>query len=273
VPSPDDPTGLHTISDFIPPTWAGPPQTPTAWPAPPRPASLVGLAKALYVLLALVICIDIGIIFARQHQRDVLWSSYHTEPLDFLEGLNTALYLVTAANILFAILLFGTGVVFITWLYRARINAEIAGTRPQRRRRGWVIWSWFTPGANLMIPYQIAADLLAAPQPAAPQPAAPQPAAPQPGAPQPGAPPGADSVPARRHGPRGRGYLLVRTWWAAWILTWTLAPLAHREGTALDLGELLRTNAWGMASAGINAVAAVLAALLVRRITAAHDPH
>ncbi|MEV7770977.1 DUF4328 domain-containing protein [Kitasatospora sp. NPDC086791] len=76
------------------------------------------------------------------------------------------------------------GVVFLVWLWRARINAEsLGGPDSQRRVRGWVVGSWMTPVANLWIPYLIVTDIWKASAP-------------------------------RRSAP---GALLV-VWWGAWVI-------------------------------------------------------
>ncbi|MEU8920139.1 DUF4328 domain-containing protein [Kitasatospora sp. NPDC048545] len=53
-----------------------------------------------------------------------------------------------------------TGVVFLVWLWRARLNAEsLGGPGSQRRARGWTVGSWMTPVANLWIPLVIVTDV------------------------------------------------------------------------------------------------------------------
>jgi hypothetical protein len=56
-------------------------------------------------------------------------------------------------------------VMFVVWLYRARINADGHGW-PQRRSPGAAIWSWFAPVVNLFVPFQIVADIWRAGLPA-----------------------------------------------------------------------------------------------------------
>ncbi|MFJ9417146.1 DUF4328 domain-containing protein [Streptomyces sp. NPDC101227] len=52
------------------------------------------------------------------------------------------------------------GVLFLVWLWRARINAELSGgPAAQRRSRAWVVAGWFTPVANLWFPYQVVSDI------------------------------------------------------------------------------------------------------------------
>ena len=51
-----------------------------------------------------------------------------------------------------------TGIVFVMWFYRARVNAEASGWR-QRRARAWAFWGWLAPVANLWVPFQLMADI------------------------------------------------------------------------------------------------------------------
>lgn len=52
----------------------------------------------------------------------------------------------------------GFGIVFIVWLWRARINAESCGWQ-QRRARGWAFWGWVIPIVSLWIPFQLLGDI------------------------------------------------------------------------------------------------------------------
>jgi hypothetical protein len=47
---------------------------------------------------------------------------------------------------------------FVTWFYRARVNADGRGW-PQRHTKGWAIGAWFVPVLNLYVPFQIMADI------------------------------------------------------------------------------------------------------------------
>lgn len=51
-----------------------------------------------------------------------------------------------------------TGIVFVMWFHRARINAEASGWR-QRRARAWALWGWLVPVVNLWVPFQMMADI------------------------------------------------------------------------------------------------------------------
>jgi hypothetical protein len=59
-----------------------------------------------------------------------------------------------------------TGIVFVAWFRRARINAENSSWR-QRRASGWTFWGWIIPIANLFVPFQLMGDIWRAGLPAA----------------------------------------------------------------------------------------------------------
>jgi hypothetical protein len=59
----------------------------------------------------------------------------------------------TAANIglLWVLAYLVTAVTFLTWLSRARTNAELRCPLPHRLSRGWVIGCWLVPGFPLLV--------------------------------------------------------------------------------------------------------------------------
>jgi hypothetical protein len=57
------------------------------------------------------------------------------------------------------IVLLVAGVVFLCWLYRARVNAEMLAGHPQRLGRGWTIGAWFVPLGNVVLPPMVVADI------------------------------------------------------------------------------------------------------------------
>lgn len=91
---------------------------------------------------------------------------------------------------------------FLVWQVRVRRSADYAEIR-QRRTRGWVIGSWFTPVVNLWFPYQIVTDIWKG------------------------------TVPDDRQA--GGWSQLVRLWWACWILAWAFSfHFVHYTQTAAD---------------------------------------
>lgn len=61
---------------------------------------------------------------------------------------------VVASRILIGV----TGLAFLAWFRRARINAEGRGWH-QRFARGWTLWGWIVPVVSLWIPLQVMDDI------------------------------------------------------------------------------------------------------------------
>jgi hypothetical protein len=60
------------------------------------------------------------------------------------------------------------GIVFIVWLWLARLNAEMFCSARHRRARGWVIGAWICPIVNLWFPFMIVDDVYRASRPGNP---------------------------------------------------------------------------------------------------------
>ncbi|WP_238164438.1 DUF4328 domain-containing protein [Kribbella pittospori] len=133
-------------------------------------------------------------------------------------------------------------VVFVIWLWRARVNSEVFCQADHRRSHGWVLASWFCPGPNLWYPKQIVDDVWLASDPKTPV--------------------YADDL------RRFRTPALTSVWWVAWIgalafdvvvrrfLMWMEATVGSLRGIALA----------GTASLVLTAVSAVAATMVIRRI-------
>ncbi|MGQ0839236.1 DUF4328 domain-containing protein [Actinokineospora sp.] len=61
-----------------------------------------------------------------------------------------------------------SGMAFLAWLWRARINSARICDAPQRRRIRWALGSWFVPVANLWWPQMVVADVWRASRPDVP---------------------------------------------------------------------------------------------------------
>ena len=61
--------------------------------------------------------------------------------------------------------LFAVAILFVTWFYRARVNAEGNGW-PQRLSPAWAVAGWIIPLVNFWFPFQIMADIWRAGLPA-----------------------------------------------------------------------------------------------------------
>jgi hypothetical protein len=94
------------------------------------------------------------------------WYSYHLVH-DYVAGdpgvTDSDLYradrFALTAGVLAFVMMIVTAVVFIQWLRRARVNAELLGHTHHRHSRGWVIGAWFCPVVNLWYPKQIVDDV------------------------------------------------------------------------------------------------------------------
>lgn len=58
-----------------------------------------------------------------------------------------------------------SGIVFVVWLWQARVNAELLCPAPHRRSRGWIIGSWICLVVNLWFPFMIVDDVYRASRP------------------------------------------------------------------------------------------------------------
>ncbi|OKI86410.1 hypothetical protein AMK11_14435 [Streptomyces sp. CB02414] len=215
---------------------------PSSHPPAPGPVlrSPVGLAQAVTVLLGVVIVADLLIVAASLNMRSLMGKVASGGVVDFDEGeANRADYAMAGSAMLYVIAMLATAVVFVIWFHRVRHNAEVFAPDTQSRTPGWAIACWFIPIANLWIPRGIAADVLRAAQPD----------------PYGGA-------------PRHRG--LLNAWWGAWVWAMVFDRYASRTyDKAQDVDAIHDAAGLVMASAGFDALAAVLAILFVRRLTAA----
>ncbi|MEU6239724.1 DUF4328 domain-containing protein [Streptomyces sp. NPDC047024] len=205
---------------------APPPGAPFAPPPgfalPPGLAlrSPVGLGRAAVTLLALVAVADLFAVWADALQLDGAGSGRTSGLADLATGLSGGAQVLT---------LLGAMVVYLCWLYRVRINAEVFDLASQSLRRGWAIGAWFCPVVNLWFPRRIVLDIWDA------------------------------SAPQGR--PAGHG--LINGWWALWLVSVVADEAATREvteGAVWTARVLLFSDLTDM-------VAAVLAALVVLRLT------
>jgi hypothetical protein len=135
-------------------------------------------------------------------------------------------------------------VVFVIWLWRARVNSEVFCQADHRRGHGWVLASWFCPGPNLWYPKQIVDDVWLASDPTTPA--------------------WSDDL-RRLKKPR-----LTSVWWCSWVGALAFDVVIRRVLMWMDptVGSLRGIALAGTASLILTAASAVGATLVIRKITA-----
>ncbi|MEI8406941.1 MULTISPECIES: DUF4328 domain-containing protein [unclassified Kribbella] len=135
-------------------------------------------------------------------------------------------------------------VVFVIWLWRARVNSEVFCQADHRRSHGWVLASWFCPGPNLWYPKQIVDDVWLASDPKTPV--------------------YADDL------RRFRTPALTSVWWVTWIGALAFDVVVRRFLMWMDatVGSLRGIALAGTASLLLTAASAIAATLVIRKINA-----
>ncbi|MFF8725363.1 DUF4328 domain-containing protein [Streptomyces sp. NPDC015171] len=214
----------------------------TPMPAPPYappPVALLrspaGLGRAAVVLLGLVAATDLFACFA-----DVLEMNVAGDIADGAVGSGVvdradhadALY--SASGIAQGAALVAAAVVYLCWLWRARVNAEVFDASRHTMKRGWTIGGWFCPLVNLWFPRRIVAETWDA-----------------------SAPWGARD-----------GHGLINAWWTVWIVGLLVGRFAATSSRHAETAAGLRDAARAMLlSDALDIAAAVLAVAVVLRLT------
>ncbi|MFD7028661.1 DUF4328 domain-containing protein [Streptomyces sp. NPDC059917] len=133
-------------------------------PSVPASAALrspQGLATALTILLAVAGAVDLA----------AAAIGFGTDAAADFAGdgpLTGAALMYATVGIAQLVLLLGTGVVFIVWFHRTRVNGGVFRPDLFVQGPGWAIGSWFIPIVNLFLPFRIAQDVWRASVQAAP---------------------------------------------------------------------------------------------------------
>jgi hypothetical protein len=135
-------------------------------------------------------------------------------------------------------------VLFIRWFHAAYANLKALGQPNPRYGPGWAIGGWFVPILNVWRPKQIANDIWRGSDPAAPA--------------------LHDSAWTSIPVPG-----LLTAWWITWIVSAYVANLGFRTWWQSDTASDIRTaDLVDVAGLALDIVAAVLAVVVVRRLTA-----
>lgn len=221
----------------------GPSPSPSPFlPSQPVPAlrSPQGLAAALTALLS------VGAVFALlaawgkmtrwQQMKEVLTDPPGTDH----SGMATTDFLNSLAEFAQSLTTSATVVVFFVWFHRVRRNGEVFRPDGFSQSTGWAIGGWFVPIANLFLPYRTARETWDA---------------------------SAQNAPDGSY--RSVSGAPVVTWWLAGVTGWFLHGLAsYQYGKAVGAAEVRDASSLGAIADLIAVVAAVLAVLFVRKLTA-----
>ncbi|MFF8902706.1 DUF4328 domain-containing protein [Streptomyces lydicus] len=202
-----------------------------------RPRAVTGVATAVTVLISVALVYEVLVTVAN-------WRIYFLVH-DYLAGRATATDLLAADSDALAklgsfwvsvLVWVVAGIVWLVWLWRARLNSELmSGAAAHRRARGWVLGCWMTPVANLWIPYQVVSDVWRASAPRRPVPV-----------------------------------ILISAWWALFaVANVVIRPIQWRAASQLDSESQVLTNAnLSTLLTALYVAAGLLLVLIVRRVTA-----
>ncbi|MBL1081359.1 DUF4328 domain-containing protein [Streptomyces actinomycinicus] len=211
-------------------------------PAPPMPMvpgpvlrKPVGLGRTTAVLLGLVIATDLFAVWAGLGEIDVAGDiADGATGGGIVDRADRADTFYSAAGVLQTAALLATGIVYLCWVWRVRVNAEVFNPGGHSKSRGWTIGGWFCPVVNLWFPRRIVLDIW-------------------------------DSSAAWAKRP---GHAIVNFWWALWIVSLLAGRVAARLSARAETAAEIRDAARQMLYADVLDIgAAVLAVLVVLKIT------
>ncbi|MGW8851880.1 DUF4328 domain-containing protein [Streptomyces xiamenensis] len=219
------------------PYYGAPPQ-----PYPPHgPAHFAdpqGLATAVTVLLGVCIAAWTVAVLAGGRLYGLLLDVEQGRFVSSSEA-DSADSFYTMSGALQALAMLATAVVFIMWFYRVRVNAEVFDPYGQRMKRGWAVGGWLVPIVNFWFPKKIANDIWRASAP----------------------------------GGERQGTGVLTAWWVLWLITVFLDRASFRtmnrqeESFAEELSNMQQSVSMTLLSDLLGIVAAVLAIVVVRRLT------
>ncbi|GAB1508343.1 DUF4328 domain-containing protein [Actinophytocola sp. KF-1] len=176
------------------------------------------------------------------HRYQVAADFVAEEPGIGIADLVSADNLAMGAVWLTVLALLAAAAVFLTWLWRTRVNAERLCPAEHRLSRGWTVGAWFVPVVNLWFPKQVVADIWRTSRPGVP----------------------ADTY--RVHGLTQSP--LVHAWWYTLLANMAVVVLLRIETRGDVTVDVLRSAAlYGTVSTLLLLVAAVLLSQVIRQIT------
>ncbi|MEU9447495.1 DUF4328 domain-containing protein [Streptomyces sp. NPDC048277] len=203
--------------------------TPGLWLRSP-----VGLGWATVVLLGVVVAADLFSVWADFLQYDATGAlaDGDTGAAAFRRADRAERMLGVAGGAQVGSLI-ACGIVYLSWFQRVRANAQVLDPLRQSKSPGWAIGGWFVPVVNLWYPRRITLDIWDASSPWG----------------------------------TTRSHTLVNAWWTLWLAALVADPLAT-TGDDVEGAAQLRDGALRLIlSDSLDIAAAVLAILVVVRLT------
>lgn len=226
---------------------AGPAGASVPMPAaPPFPSpqrllrSPEGLAKAVVILLVVAAVSDLLAVLAGLNVRSLLGDALDNGFATFDDAeADRADNLYVASGVLQLLVMLATGVVFILWFRRVRLNAEVFDASMQPMKPGWAVGAWFVPFGNLVMPHRIAGGVWAA------------------------------SAQTHTDGSwRTVSTTPLNLWWGAWVCSSVFSRYASQQYMkAEEAQEVMDAAGQMLAADALGIVAAVFAILFVRKLT------
>jgi hypothetical protein len=214
-----------------------------AMPSPTPFRRLRGLAISMYVLLSIAGLLAVIAIPVAINARTVVHDHASNGTVFVDHTVKTATDAVSAVVGFLLLVSLAITVLFIIWMWRAASNLPLFGRVRPKFSPGFAIGGWFIPLANFIIPGMQMFDI------------------------------DKGSGPRLRSGERPRGSGLVVVWWITFVLgrlgafTAPSFELFHRyEVDGFDVGNVLLVVA-----SALTAIAAVLAILVIRRVTSRQE--
>lgn len=207
---------------------------PNAWLRSP-----VGLGWAAVAMLGLVALVDVFALGADVFQYVVMGDvAAGRTGDDVLDRADTSDLLMGVAGVAQGFSLVACAVLFVVWLWRVRVNAEVFAPNGHSKARGWVIGGWVVPIVSLWYPRRVVLDVWDASRPAG----------------------------------RTDGHALVNSWWTLWLLTNTVGRILYSQAETAHTSQEIRDATILMVVAdAVDLAAAALAVLLVLKVTRMQD--
>ncbi|MFF0090710.1 DUF4328 domain-containing protein [Streptomyces canus] len=230
------PDGVLCAGCATPAGFAAPPAgvTPRIWLRSP-----VGLGRATAILLGLAAAVDVFALGADLLMYDATGDLVGGDAwAAVLDRADLADKLTAAAGAAQLLAMLACAVVFVIWLWRVRRNAEVFAPDGHRKARAWVIAGWVVPIASLWYPRRVVVDIWD----------------------------------ASSTGDRPDGHALINIWWTLWLLSQTIGQVLYTAFDEADTSQEIHDSmTQTMVADGLDLVAALLAAVVVLRLTRMQD--